>query len=58
MTEEQRQGIISRLNGRGQVNAFEAAMAAYFHSRGPLLRQYLAETPEWIVSMQKAGVST
>ena len=38
--------------------AFEAAMAAYFHSRGPLLRQYLAETPEWIVSMQKAGVST
>jgi hypothetical protein len=37
---------------------FEAAMAAYFHSRGPLLQQYLAETPEWIISMQKAGVST
>jgi hypothetical protein len=38
--------------------AFEAGMAAYFHSRGAHLRQYLAQTPEWIVSMQKAGVST
>ncbi|HEY1921388.1 MAG TPA: hypothetical protein VGG44_01375 [Tepidisphaeraceae bacterium] len=37
---------------------FEAGMAAYFRSRGPLLQQYLAETPEWITSMQKAGVST
>jgi hypothetical protein len=37
---------------------FEAGMAAYFHSRGPLLQQYLAQTPPWIVSMQKAGVST
>ncbi|MGD0464580.1 MAG: hypothetical protein ABSB74_19005 [Tepidisphaeraceae bacterium] len=37
---------------------FEAGMAAYFHSRGAHLRQYLAQTPAWIISMQKAGVST
>ncbi len=37
---------------------FEAGMAAYFHSRGAHLRQYLAQTPTWIISMQKAGVST
>ena len=35
----------------------EAAMAAYYHSRGEQLRQYLAQTPEWIISMQKAGGS-
>jgi len=33
----------------------EAAMAAYYHSRGEQLRLYLAQTPDWIVSMQKAG---
>jgi hypothetical protein len=37
---------------------FEAGMAGYFYSRGAHLDQYLAQTPEWIVSMQKAGVST
>ena len=36
---------------------FEAAMAGYYHTRGAYLRQYLAQTPPWIVAMQKAGVS-
>jgi hypothetical protein len=35
----------------------EASMALYYHRRGAFLRRYLAETPQWIVSMQKAGVS-
>jgi HEAT repeat protein len=41
MTEEQRQGIISRLNGRGQVNAFEAAMAIWEDSDKRLERPLL-----------------
>jgi hypothetical protein len=35
----------------------EAAMAYYYHTRGEHLRQFLAQTPDWIVSMQRAGVS-
>jgi hypothetical protein len=34
----------------------EAGMAAYYHSRGSLLKQYLAETPPWIIELQRAGV--
>jgi hypothetical protein len=37
--------------------ATEAGMAWYYHSRGEYLRQYLAETPQWIVDMQKAGLA-
>lgn len=33
----------------------EAGMARYYHSRGVYLKQYLAETPPWIVAMQKTG---
>lgn len=36
---------------------FEAAMAWYYYSKAEPLREYLAETPEWIVQMQRAGVS-
>lgn len=36
----------------------EASMALYYHTRGAHLRQYLAQTPQWIISMQKAGIST
>jgi hypothetical protein len=35
----------------------EAGMAAYYNSRGAYLQQYLSETPEWIVNMQKSGIS-
>jgi len=35
----------------------EAGMARYYHSRGVYLVRYLAETPAWIISMQKSGVS-
>ncbi len=38
--------------------ALEASMALYYHTRGAHLRQYLAQTPQWIISMQKAGIST
>jgi hypothetical protein len=37
--------------------AAEAGMAAYYYSRGPYLQRYLAETPPWIISMQKSGIS-
>jgi hypothetical protein len=37
--------------------AAEAGMAFYYHSRGELVRRYLAETPAWIITMQKSGVS-
>jgi hypothetical protein len=37
--------------------AAEAGMAAYYHSRGAYLQRYLADTPPWIISMQKSGVS-
>jgi hypothetical protein len=37
--------------------AAEAGMAAYYHSRGALLQRYLADTPPWIVTMQKSGIS-
>ena len=33
----------------------EAAMARYYHSRVVYLERYLAETPPWIVAMQKTG---
>ncbi|HEX4054775.1 MAG TPA: hypothetical protein VHX86_10965 [Tepidisphaeraceae bacterium] len=36
----------------------EAFMGLYYHTRGAHLRQYLAQTPQWIISMQKAGIST
>jgi hypothetical protein len=36
---------------------FEGGMAWYYYSKGPQLREYLAETPEWITQMQKAGVT-
>jgi hypothetical protein len=32
-------------------------MARYYHSRGAYLARYLAETPPWIVAMQKTGIS-
>jgi hypothetical protein len=35
----------------------EAAMALYYHTRAPYVRQFIAQTPEWIVTMQKNGVS-
>jgi uncharacterized membrane protein HdeD (DUF308 family) len=35
----------------------EAGMAWYYHSRGGHLREYLAHTPPWIITMQKAGIS-
>ena len=35
----------------------EAGMALYYYSRGAHVRRFLAETPEWIVMMQKNGVS-
>jgi hypothetical protein len=35
----------------------EAAMALYYHTRAQHLRQFLNQTPPWIVSMQQAGVS-
>jgi len=35
----------------------EAGMARYYHSRGVYLVRYLAETPAWIISMQKSGVT-
>ena len=35
----------------------EAAMALYYHSRAAYVRQFIAQTPEWIVTMQKNGVS-
>lgn len=37
--------------------AVEAGMAWYYHSRGGHLREYLARTPPWIITMQKAGIS-
>jgi hypothetical protein len=37
--------------------AAEAGMAAYYHSRGPYLERYLADTPPWILAMQKSGIS-
>lgn len=37
--------------------AAEAGMAAYYHSRGAYLQRYLADTPPWIISMQKSGIS-
>jgi hypothetical protein len=37
--------------------AVEAGMAWYYHSRGGHLREYLAKTPPWIITMQKAGIS-
>src|SRR5579872_6359210 len=37
--------------------ALEGGMAAYYYSRGAYLRRYLAETPAWIVAMQKSGIS-
>jgi hypothetical protein len=37
--------------------AVEAGMAAYYHSRGAHLDHYLAQTPQWIITMQKSGVS-
>jgi hypothetical protein len=39
------------------VALIEAGMAMYYRSRGAYLREYLAQTPDWIVSMQKTGVS-
>lgn len=36
---------------------FEAGMAWYYYSRESHLQEYLAETPEWITQMQRAGVS-
>lgn len=35
----------------------EAGMARYYHSRGAYLQRYLADTPAWIISMQKSGIS-
>lgn len=35
----------------------EAGMAAYYHSRGRHLQRYLAETPAWILAMQKSGIA-
>ena len=35
----------------------EAAMALYYHTRAAHIRQFIAQTPEWIVAMQKTGVS-
>jgi hypothetical protein len=35
----------------------EAVMALYYHSRAAYVRQFIAQTPEWIVTMQKNGVS-
>jgi hypothetical protein len=35
----------------------EAGMAAYYHSRGAHLERYLAQTPPWIISMNKSGIS-
>ncbi len=37
--------------------AAEAGMAAYYHSRGAYLQRYLADTPLWIIAMQKSGIS-
>jgi hypothetical protein len=37
--------------------AAEAGMAAYYYSRGAHLDRYLADTPPWIISMQKSGIS-
>lgn len=39
------------------VAAIEAGMAMYYRSRGKFLQDYLEQTPDWIVSMQKTGVS-
>jgi hypothetical protein len=36
---------------------FEGGMAWYYYSKAEPLREYLAETPEWILQMQRAGVS-
>jgi hypothetical protein len=35
----------------------EAGMALYYYSRGAHVRRFLQETPEWIVMMQRNGVS-
>jgi hypothetical protein len=35
----------------------EAAMALYYHTRVTHLRQFLAQTPDWITAMQKSGVT-
>jgi len=37
--------------------AAEAAIALYYHSRGAHLQRFLAETPPWIIEMQKSGIS-
>jgi hypothetical protein len=37
--------------------AYCGLFAIYFFSRASVLRRYLQETPDWIVQMQRAGVS-
>ena len=32
-------------------------MARYYHSRGKILRMYLQTTPQWILELQRAGMS-
>jgi hypothetical protein len=35
----------------------EAALALYYHTRAAHLRKYLADTPAWIITMQKSGIA-
>jgi hypothetical protein len=48
-------GIYSILLAAGV--AYSGAMALYFFTRGRHVRNYLLETPDWIVQMQRSGVS-